>query len=168
MLPLKNMFDFYGGFMKQKDLKKIKRKELLELLLAQAQRIKELEIKLTKACEDLNSKKIKIKESGSIAEASLKLNKVFESTQLAADQYLDNFKDNCKKMETAIKKETMLEKNKIIKESEEKCKKLESELEEKIKKYDDLLSKTKAKPNIKRVNKSNKVSLQKPNIKRKK
>ena len=100
--------------MEQKDLKKIKRAELLELMLAQAQRIKELEIELTKVREELNSKKLKIKESGSIAEASLKLNKVFESAQLAADQYYDGFKDNCKKMETAIKKEATLEKNKLI------------------------------------------------------
>ena len=37
-----------------------------------------------------------------------------------------------------------------------------------IKKYDDLLGKVKAKPNIKRVNKSNKTSKPKPNIKGKK
>ena len=63
--------------MEAKDLRKIKRKELLELMLAQAKRIEELENNLTKVTNELNSKKIKIKESGSIAEASLKLNLVF-------------------------------------------------------------------------------------------
>ena len=72
--------------MEAKDLRKIKRKELLELMLAQAKRIEELENNLTKVTNELNSKKIKIKESGSIAVAYLKLNLVFESATEAVNQ----------------------------------------------------------------------------------
>lgn len=100
--------------MEAKDLRKIKRKELLELMLAQAKRIEELENNLTKVTNELNSKKIKIKESGSIAEASLKLNLVFESATEAVNQYIDNVKDNCKKLESSIKKEALEEKNKLL------------------------------------------------------
>ena len=95
--------------MENKDLKKIKRRELLELMLEQAKRIEELELELKSVQEELDSKRIKIKESGSIAEASLKLNQVFESAQNAVDQYYENFKENCKKMEASLKRETTLQ-----------------------------------------------------------
>ena len=57
--------------MEQKDLKKIKRRELLELMLEQAKRIQELELEVKDLKSELDSKRIKIKESGSIAEAAL-------------------------------------------------------------------------------------------------
>ena len=83
--------------------------------------------------KELESKRIIIKESGSIAEASLKINKVFETAQLAADQYLENIKrllteqekinsklekekDKLKKKTTSKKKKTS-PKNKVEKES---------------------------------------------------
>ena len=78
--------------MEQKDLKKIKRKELLELMLEQAKRIQELELEIKDLKSELDSKKIKIKESGSIAEAALKLNNIFENAQSAADQYVESVK----------------------------------------------------------------------------
>ena len=52
----------------------------------QKERIKELE-------EQSQEKNIHIEELGSIAEASLKLNGVFESAQAAADQYLENIQN---------------------------------------------------------------------------
>jgi hypothetical protein len=45
-----------------------------------------------------------LKEVGSIAEASLKINKVFESAQLAADQYLENIKRLLQNKESTFKK----------------------------------------------------------------
>lgn len=38
----------------------------------------------------MKRREIIVAEAGSIAEAALKLNKVFESAQAAADQYLEN------------------------------------------------------------------------------
>ena len=52
--------------------------------------------RLTKEVEDLKSqledRTIKIKEAGSIAEASLKIKKIFEVAQQAADEYLRSIK----------------------------------------------------------------------------
>ena len=70
------------------------RKELLVLLVLQSKKIDELEKELSKAIKSLNDKQIIIKESGSIAEASLKLNNIFKVAQQAADQYLDNIKND--------------------------------------------------------------------------
>ena len=78
--------------MTDKQLRKLSKIELLELLTAQ----KEENDELLKEVEELKAKlaerTILIQESGSIAEAALKLNEVFEAAQRAADQYVDNVK----------------------------------------------------------------------------
>lgn len=76
--------------MKKQDLKKIKRKDLLELLLAQTNRIRELEEENIRLQNELNNRKIKIDESGTLAEAALKLNNLFEDAQKAIDDYFYN------------------------------------------------------------------------------
>ena len=77
---------------KEKSLKKLSKKDLLELLVMQSKKIDELEEKLNKTEELLNNKQILISECGSIAEASLKLNNIFEVAQESANQYLENIK----------------------------------------------------------------------------
>lgn len=77
---------------KKNKKKSMNKKELLEVLVLQSKKIEELEGELKKTQELLDSKMILINEAGSIAEASLKLNKVFEVAQEAANQYLENVK----------------------------------------------------------------------------
>lgn len=76
--------------MTDKELKKLKRAELLEMLLEQTKRVEALEHELELKNEELENRKIIIDKAGSIAEASMRLNKVFETAQKAADQYLEN------------------------------------------------------------------------------
>ena len=80
--------------MTEKELLKLKKSELLEIMLAQSKEIDSLREQLAKAKAKLKDKKIAIDESGSIAEASLRLTKIFEEAQKAADLYLDNVKKN--------------------------------------------------------------------------
>ena len=75
---------------REKSLKKLSRAELLEMLIAEEKRIDDLEQELAKAREELEEKRIRIGRSGSIAEAALRLNGIFEAAQAAADQYLLN------------------------------------------------------------------------------
>lgn len=77
---------------KENSLKKMKRKDLLEILLLQYKKIEELQEELKEAKEKLNERQIILSEVGSIAEASLKLNKVFEVAQRAADDYIESIK----------------------------------------------------------------------------
>lgn len=77
---------------KQNELKRMSRKDLLELLVLQSKKIDELQEKLDNANTLLNSRQILIKDAGSIAEASLRLNNIFEIAQASADQYLENIK----------------------------------------------------------------------------
>lgn len=74
-------------------LKKLSRQDLLEMLIAEEKRIDQLEKELQEAQEALKERKILIENSGSIAEAALKLNGIFEAAQAAADQYLENIKE---------------------------------------------------------------------------
>lgn len=78
--------------MQKKDLKKLKRSELLEIMLAQSDEIDRLQKELAEKDRQLEERSIKIRESGSIAEASLKLTRVFEEAQKAADLYVENVK----------------------------------------------------------------------------
>ena len=80
--------------MNDKELRKLKRKELLEIMLSQAKLIEELENELAKTKKELNNKNIMIKEAGSIAEASMKLSGIFEKAQEVADQYLNSIRKN--------------------------------------------------------------------------
>lgn len=78
--------------MTDKTLRKMSRRELMELLLAQSKEVERLRAELEQAEQKLRSRQILLREAGSIAEASLRLNEVFESAQRAADQYLLNVK----------------------------------------------------------------------------
>lgn len=78
--------------MNEKDFRKLKRIELYEIMLAQAEEIDTLRSELAATKEELNNKKLKIEQSGSLAEASLKLTNIFEEAQKAADLYLFNLK----------------------------------------------------------------------------
>jgi len=128
--------------MDDKRLRKISKKELLEILLAQAQKIEELEAELLIVKDELNSKKITIVESGSIAEASLRLNKIFEVAQKSVDQYKYNVEKKCQAIEA---------------ETEERCRKLKEEAEacyakSKKKTKSKVVNDSKVKDNVKKIN----------------
>lgn len=76
--------------MTDREMKKLSRTQLLEMLLIQSREVTRLKEELQEAKTALESRKICIDESGSIAEAALKLNGIFETAQAAADQYLQN------------------------------------------------------------------------------
>ena len=76
--------------MTDNELRKLKRTDLLELLLAQEKENEDLRRQLQEAQDRLEERKLALEEAGSIAEASLRLSGVFEAAQTAADQYLEN------------------------------------------------------------------------------
>ena len=78
--------------MTNKDLKKMKRSELLEIMLAQSREIDSLRKRIDELEEQLDDKQIKIENAGSLAQASLQLTKVFEEAQKAANLYVYNIK----------------------------------------------------------------------------
>ncbi len=88
--------------MTDKELKKLSRAKLLEMLIAQSKEVDSLKAQLKEANEKLEDRQIRIENSGSIAEAALQLNGLFEAAQNAAEQYLENIKrqsDTCTEAE---------------------------------------------------------------------
>lgn len=76
--------------MTDKELRRLSRAELLEMLLAQTEENERLRERLDEAEAALNDRHIEIERAGSLAEASLRLNKVFTAADEAARQYLEN------------------------------------------------------------------------------
>ena len=107
--------------MKDKDLKKLSRAELLELLLNQTREVERLQMELEDARQALDQRKLHMEKAGSIAEAALALSGIFDAAQVAASQYLDNMesmeqqtREKCRHMEqqTRDKCDKMIEKAK--------------------------------------------------------
>lgn len=78
--------------MTDKELRRMSRRELLEMLVALKKENTKLRQELEQAQTELNNRYIAIKQSGTMAEAALRLNKVFEAADWAARQYLQNIK----------------------------------------------------------------------------
>lgn len=78
--------------MVDKELKKLSRKELLEMLVIQTRKSEQLEKRVKELEEKLADKRIKIETAGNLAEAALKLSGVFEAAQMASEIYLESLK----------------------------------------------------------------------------
>lgn len=85
--------------MTKKELRKLSRAELLELLIGQTKEVSALEEKLAQMQQEndqlsaqLADRQIVMQEAGSIAEASLRLNGVFDTAEKAAQEYLENIR----------------------------------------------------------------------------
>ena len=78
--------------MTEKQLKKLSRADLLGLLIEQSKELEQVRKSLEQAEEKLASREIKIAQTGSIAEAALQLNGLFEAAQAASEQYLENLR----------------------------------------------------------------------------
>lgn len=78
--------------MTEKELRRLKRSDLYEIMLAQSEEIDRLRQELVVLEQKLDDKRVLIEKSGTLAEASLALTSIFEEAQKAADLYLYNIK----------------------------------------------------------------------------
>ena len=74
----------------EKELRKMNRTELIEIIYALKKEEEEVNQKLEEAEQQLQNRTIQIAKAGSIAEAAMELNHVFASAQKAADEYLNS------------------------------------------------------------------------------
>ena len=101
--------------MTDKELKKLRRVELLELLVDQAAEMDALEKQLEETEAALESREFRLKETGSIAQAAMEVNEVFAAAQRAAQDYLDNIR----RMEA--------EQAALLEQTREKCRAMEAQ-----------------------------------------
>ncbi len=93
--------------MADRELRKMSRAELIEIIYALQQNEKTLRAEKENLQVRLEDRLVRMESAGSIAEATLSLNHIFEDAQKAADQYLASVKENCgKKLDSVNTVET--------------------------------------------------------------
>lgn len=78
--------------MTDRELKRLSRADLLEMLIALSKENEQLRLELVETQQRLADRMVAIEKAGSIAEAALQLNGVFEAAQNACEQYIANIK----------------------------------------------------------------------------
>ena len=123
-----------------KELQRLKRVDLLELLLEQSkeneslkQALKEKDSEMKQLQKKLEDRTIMIEEAGTIAEASFQLNGVLEAAENAAKQYLDNLREmHDRERIEFVKKEEALEQKclEMLEMTSKRCDELMAEAEQ--------------------------------------
>lgn len=78
--------------MTEKELRRLSRRELLEMLITRTIENERLTEELQQARKELSDRELIQDRAGSMAEAALQLNGVFEAADRAARQYLENIR----------------------------------------------------------------------------
>lgn len=105
--------------MSERELKKLRRGDLLEMMLALTQENEDLRAQLEEANRKLASRSIVIENAGSLAEAALQLNGIFEAAQAACDQYTQNIRYRSENIDQIC--------SRMEQETREKCQRMLSE-----------------------------------------
>ena len=90
--------------MTDKELRKLRRDDLLQILIDQQKQIDALKAELQLSKEALNNRDMAIQESGTLAEAALKMNGVFDAAQSAADEYVAQMRKKADEMAAEAEK----------------------------------------------------------------
>lgn len=89
---------------KKADMRKLRRSDLIDIIYELQKKVNFLEEQNKELIKDVQSKEIIMENAGSIAEAALVLNGVFETAQKAADQYLTSIKSRNANVEERAQK----------------------------------------------------------------
>ena len=113
-----------------RELRRLSRAELLEILIALMKEKEELQQQLKETEKRLADRTLDIQNAGSIAQAAIKVNGVFEAAQRAADQYLENVSDPSRRF-SAVGYEDREYSDRMISETRSRCAKMERDTERK-------------------------------------
>lgn len=113
-----------------KELRKLSRRELLEILVAQSEELELCKQALSEAQRELEKREIAITNAGSIAEASLALSGIFEAAQDACQQYTENIRLLSERQERLclqMEQESRMNAAKIVEEAKQQREMIEHE-----------------------------------------
>lgn len=119
--------------MAETELRKMNRMELIEIIYALQQEEKLLEEEKKKLEDKIENWTIQCEESGSIAEAAVKVTGILETAQAAADQYLDAIqKENARSdaRRARLIEQTKKEQERILDEARKKADAIRQEAED--------------------------------------
>ena len=116
--------------MTDRELRKLSRSDLLEMLVDLSEEHNLVKQQLKAAEEKLNNRQIMIDNAGSIAEASLQLNGVFEAAEAASEQYMESLRslsqrqdEICRRIEWECREKA----KRRLEEVERKCMQMEAD-----------------------------------------
>ena len=110
--------------MTERELRRLSRTDLLELLLAQRKENEQMRCLLDQTQAQLTDRTIKINNAGSIAEASLQLSGIFEAAQDSCQYYLENIRQLSERQNTVCQQKEA--------ETQEKCDRMAAEAEQRV------------------------------------
>jgi hypothetical protein len=120
--------------MTSRELRRLNRKDLLQMLIEQSQEVQSLRKKLAEAETALANKTIAINQAGSIAEASLQLSGIFQAAQDACQLYLDNVNQSCQR-QADMERDTEVKCAEMLREAKEQSQQYWDEVSEKLEKF---------------------------------
>lgn len=109
--------------MTEKELRRLSRTDLLELLLAQRKENEQLRCILDQTQAQLANRTLQINKAGSIAEASLQLSGIFSAAQDSCEYYMENIKLLSERQNQVCQQ--------MEQETREKCDRMVAEAEQK-------------------------------------
>lgn len=110
--------------MTERELKRLSRGDLLEMLLSLSRENEELRRQVEDLQAQLNDRMIVVENAGSLAEAALQLNGVFQAAQEACDQYIENIRRRSERQEQVciqMEQETKQKCERMLAEAERKA-----------------------------------------------
>ena len=102
--------------MTDREFRKLKRIELIEIIY-------QLQTELEEAQKELNDRRIRMENAGSIAEAAVELNRLMDTAQNTADQYIESVKAKAQEEKEQILEEAKAEADRIVEEAKAEAEK---------------------------------------------
>ena|GEM_PF-2142843 len=124
--------------MTEKELRKLSRSDLLEILIEQGERLEKTEKKLEETKGKLQLKDIKINSSGTLAEAAMHITDIFKNADSAAELYLENIKVLNKETEekcAAAEEKSKQEAEKLIADAADEAERIREKAKRESKEY---------------------------------
>lgn len=115
--------------MDSKELRKLSRADLIEILIDQSIEMQSLREKLNKAEAAQERRAMAIDKSGSLAEASLKVSGIFEAAEEACREYTENIKflsERQEEISARLEEESRRKAEQMLEETRIRCEKMES------------------------------------------
>ena len=116
--------------MTDKELKRLSRAELLEMLIEKSREIEALREQLDDALAQLNDRALRIENAGTMAEAALLVNGVLDAAQQAGAQYQENMRLRQSQMEeecAQLEKQSRAEAERMLAQTQQQCRQIEQD-----------------------------------------
>lgn len=118
--------------MTDKELKRLNRTELLQLLMNQVRETEQLQAKVRELTEQIQKHEITCQNAGTLAEAALALNGVFQAADEAAQKYVQEMADRAAKQEQELQAkadEVRIQADKLLEDANAAAAKIREEAE---------------------------------------